>query len=57
MKVIRISIGEELEVREIPKDELDYTREPFCPRCDDRVNHYECEEEKSIYCPKELRFL
>jgi len=54
MKAIRKSPRYELEVREIPKEELDYTQEPLCPRCDDRVNHYECEEEGAVYCPKDL---
>jgi hypothetical protein len=57
MKAIIKSIHEEIEVREMPKEELDYTIEPFCPRCDDKVNHYECEENGSIYCPKELNIL
>lgn len=56
MKAIRKSINVEIEVREIPQDEIDYTEEPFCPRCHDKVNHYECEEEALIYCPKELSF-
>ncbi len=57
MKAKRLDINVELEVREIPQDELDYTQKPFCPRCDSKANHYECEEESSIYCPSDLQLL
>jgi hypothetical protein len=43
MKAIRVDIQSVIEVREIPQSELDYSQKPFCLRCEDRVNHYECE--------------
>jgi len=56
MKAIRILTHEEIDVRLMPHEELDYKNSP-CPFCGTNEEHYDCDEEKSIYCPKELKII